>query len=242
MYRDTKIIVERIESWLKEQIVTAGAKGGVVGISGGVDSAVVAVLLKRVFGDNMLSVIMPCESLHSDVEHAELLARTFNLPCITVDLEPAFKGLLSALPSNMNIIPVARANIKPRLRMTTLYLFGQQHGYLVCGTGNKVEITVGYFTKYGDGGADLLPLGDLLKGEVRNVAKFLGVPEEIVNKTPSAGLWEGQTDEGEMGVTYDALDRYLALGEGDERVAKFVEEARRRTGHKRLPPPICQIG
>jgi NAD+ synthase len=117
----------------------------------------------------------------------------------------------------------------------------QTRNLLVCGTGNRVELTVGYFTKYGDSGVDLLPLGDLLKGEVRQLARLLEIPAPIIEKPPSAGLWQGQTDEGEMGVTYDELDRFLALGEGTDKVRSFVEKARTRSEHKRRTPPICRI-
>ena len=112
---------------------------------------------------------------------------------------------------------------------------------LVCGTGNRVELTVGYFTKHGDSGVDLLPLGDLLKGEVRELARLLEVPAPIIEKPPSAGLWEGQTDEGEMGFSYEELDRYMAKGEGPETVRGFVEKARLRSEHKRNTAPVCRI-
>ena len=243
LYRNPTILLNSIESWLKEKLRAAGNKGGIVGLSGGIDSAVVAAILKRVCGTRMMTVIMPCHSQPEDRLHAELVARRFELPLLVVDLTAAYDTLLGALSAHQGAGgQLASANLKPRLRMSTLYYIAQERNLLVCGTGNRVELTVGYFTKYGDSGVDLLPLGDLLKGEVRQLASLLDIPAPVIDKPPSAGLWQGQTDESEMGVTYDELDRYLALGEGPEKVREFVERSRTRSEHKRNAPPLCRIG
>lgn len=242
IYRKPELLLSAIETWLQDKLRSAGGKGGIVGLSGGIDSAVVAAILKRTCGDRMLAVIMPCHSQPEDRLHAELLAGHYGLPLEVVDLTSTYDSLVAALPSKgSSSTGIARANIKPRLRMTTLYFLAQERNMLVCGTGNRVELTVGYFTKHGDSGVDLLPLGDLLKGEVRELARLLGVPPAIIEKPPSAGLWEGQTDEGEMGFSYDELDRYLAGGECSEKARSFVEKARLRSEHKRNTAPVCMI-
>jgi NAD+ synthase len=140
--------------------------------------------------------------------------------------------------------PLAAANIKPRLRMITLYYLAQSHNYLVLGSGNRTEIEVGYYTKYGDGGVDLLPLGGLYKTQVWELARELGVPQEVIDRPPTAGLWPGQTDEGEMGITYRELDRVLrAIAAGDTEgidpdTLKKVQGMIERSAHKRAMPPI----
>ncbi len=236
-------LANRISAWMAAQVRQAGAQGLVVGLSGGVDSAVVAVLGQRAVGDDLLGVLMPCHSLPEDGELAGLLARTFGLPTLTVDLTPAYDSLLASLPPGSAL---AQANLKPRLRMTTLYYLANERNYLVAGTGNRSELMMGYFTKYGDSGVDMLPLGGLLKTQVWELARALGVPEAIVNRAPSAGLWPGQTDEGEMGITYAVLDRtLLALergdtGEIDPATLVKVQDKIARSAHKRALPPIFQ--
>jgi NAD+ synthase len=244
LYRDPAGIVRQVEDWLKDQLRLAGAKGAVVGLSGGVDSAVLAVLLRRACGRGMIGLIMPCHSNPDDEAHAQLLAEAFDIPVGRVDLGPVFDLLQASLPKEdqQSATALSLGNLKARLRMATLYAIAQPRGFLVCGTSNRVEWTVGYFTKYGDSGSDLLPLVDLLKGEVLSVARFLGVPECITNKPPSAGLWPGQTDEGEMGVSYEALDRYLALGTADADVLDFIKKAEARSEHKKSFPPRCLLG
>ncbi len=216
----------------------AGAKGAVVGMSGGVDSSVAAILCKRAVADEVLGVIMPCNSDPTDEEHAHLVAELLDIRTETVDLGSVFDLLLSVLPVDGQL---AVANVKPRLRMLTLYFFSNLLDYLVVGTGNKSELMTGYFTKYGDGAADILPLGGLLKTQVRQLAQELGVPSEIVAKPPSAGLWTGQTDEGELGISYAELDpvlRALESGETsdfDEEVLAKVRGMLARSHHKRVP-------
>ncbi|MCD6363917.1 MAG: NAD+ synthase [Synergistetes bacterium] len=231
-------LVDRIVAWIRGRIEEAGMMGGVVGISGGVDSAVVAVLLKKAMGDRMLGVLMPCHSNPSDTEDALTLVKTFDIPYRLVDLSPVYDVFLRVLDEEDRGGDVSLANIKPRLRMITLYYFANKLNYLVVGTGNKSELEVGYFTKYGDGGVDILPIGGLLKTQVREIARFLGIPERIITKPPSAGLWEGQTDEGEMGLTYEALDTYLLEGKGDSNIIKKIERMREKSKHKRELPQI----
>ncbi len=240
MKRGPAIIAETIENWLREKITGAGARGGIVGLSGGIDSALVAVLLKRVFGDDMLTVYLPVHSMNRDREDALLMVDTFGLPFREVDLSPVFDSLLGSLEAK-KVSAIAAANIKPRLRMTALYALAQSENLLVCGTGNRAEIHLGYYTKYGDGAADLLPLGDLLKTEVRSVSRFLGIPESLIQKAPSAGLWTGQTDEKEMGMSYESIDRYLAEGKGDDIITERIERMHALTDHKRALPPVCHI-
>lgn len=243
IYRDPVYLKERIVAWIRDRVKEAGARGAVFGLSGGLDSSVLALLAKEALGyNNILGVIMPCESQPEDADLALMLAKSCFVPVQQVDLTPAYRALLDAMPlerDSMNAL--AMANIKPRLRMTTLYFFARNCHFLVCGASNRDELELGYFTKHGDSGVDLLPMGDLLKGEVRLLAGHLGVPAPIISRPPSAGLWPGQTDEGELGATYDEIDRYLVTGEGDERVREIVERARRKSEHKRKMPPICKI-
>lgn len=240
--RSPQKIVATIEKWLAERVQEAGAYGGIVGLSGGIDSAVVAVLLKKVFYNQMLAVIMPCHSIPKDREDAEELIDIFKLPSAVVDLTPTYDRLVRALRQvEENIEPLALSNIKPRLRMTTLYALAQSKGYLVCGASNKAELTIGYFTKHGDSGTDLLPLGDLLKEEVRHTAAYIGIPEKIIQKPPSAGLWKGQTDEKEMGLNYIDIDQYIATGKVGSDIQLQIEKRIRRSQHKRNMPPICLI-
>jgi NAD+ synthase len=236
---------EQISGWIAERVREAKAEGIVLGLSGGVDSALTAALAKKALGDKVLGLLMPCHSDPTDLEHARLVADTFGIETEYVDLGPVFDSLMASLPKGSDL---AVANLKPRLRMATLYFFANSRNYLVAGTGNKSELTVGYFTKYGDGGADILPLGDLLKSQVRELARELGVPDAIIAKPPSAGLWAGQTDEGEMGITYDELDRtILAIEVGDtsecdEATLERVRAMMAASEHKRVPIPICKIG
>src|SRR5438874_3751660 len=202
--------VERLAAWMRERVSEAGAQGLVVGLSGGIDSAVVARLSQLAAPGAVVGVLMPCHSESQDERDAAVVATHFSLPTLRVDLAPAYDALAAAMKDGLRTLPstihkehphddprsrVPIANIKPRLRMTTLYFVANTLNYLVAGTGNKSELSIGYFTKYGDGGVDLLPIGDLLKSEVRDAARDLGVPDPVIDKTPSAGLWLGQTDE-----------------------------------------------
>ena len=234
----------RIVNWLRSYATEAGAGGYVVGLSGGIDSACTAVLCRRAVGSNVLGVLMPCHSSPSDAELARQFADTFGIDTVTVALEPALGALLGVLPVTSEL---ARANIRPRLRMTTLYALAQTHGYLVAGTGNRSEIAVGYFTKYGDGGVDVEPLGELYKTQVRLLAAELDIPQAIIDRPPTAGLWEGQTDEKEMGITYEALDIALAAIESGETMhldpaqLAQVQQMIGRSAHKRSMPPVCPL-
>jgi len=232
---------QKLVHWIKEQVSGANCRGVVFGLSGGLDSAVVAVLCKRAFPDTILAVLMPCHSDPVDMDDAGLIARQFSIPTVTVTLDSIYDSLLEAIaggdydPATRR---VAEANLKPRLRMSTLYYFANRLRYLVVGTGNRSEIAVGYSTKYGDAGADILPLGNLLKSRVRELASYLSIPNGIIEKTPSAGLWAGQTDEGEMGLSYEELDRYLASGEATDEIRRKVDAMARASAHKRAAPPV----
>lgn len=229
-------LASRISEWIRERVLEAGARGVVLGMSGGLDSSVAAVLCKRAFPDTTLGLIMPCFSLEEDLEHAKLVASKFGIETRVLDLSGIFTSFVQLLEHSGDIggetRALAVANLKPRLRMICLYYFANMLKYLVVGTGNKSELSIGYFTKYGDGGVDILPLGDLLKTEERSLAVELGIPETIIAKVPSAGLWEGQTDEGEIGMSYEVLDGILsALERGNESSSRFEPELVERVKH-----------
>jgi len=237
-------LAEKLVLWIRDKVLAAGCKGVVLGLSGGVDSSVAAVLCHRAFPKNTLAVIMPCYSNKEDIKHAGAVADKFSIPVRTAVLDAAFDTLLKVLPNDKaksDVSRVAKANIKARLRMLTLYYFANQLKYMVVGAGNRDELSVGYFTKYGDGGVDIQPLGNLTKGQVKELARFLGIPQPIINKPPSAGLWEGQTDEGELGLSYDELDRYLVTGEAAAEVKKRIESMIAASEHKRQPPPVANF-
>ena len=240
-------LADRIAVWLRGYCEAAGANGFVLGLSGGVDSATAAGLAVRAVGaEQVLAALMPCHSIPKDARLGQLVADTFGIDTLTVDLSAAYDALTATLPHSDNRL--AAANVKPRLRMVTLYYLAQSHNYLVLGSGNRTEIEVGYYTKYGDGGVDLLPLGDLNKAQVWELARELGVPQEVIERPPSAGLWPGQTDEGEMGITYRELDRVLAAIAADETAGiepATLEKVRgmmTASEHKRVMPPIFRVG
>jgi NAD+ synthase len=235
-------LAAHLTAWIAVEVAAAGGAGVVYGLSGGIDSAVVAALAERAFPHHSLGVVMPCHSDPQDAEDAHVVAHHFDVPTTTVDLGPVYDVLvetLSASSTDLSESRLATANLKPRLRMTTLYAFANQLDYRVLGTGNRSEISVGYFTKYGDGGADFLPLGGLVKSEVRNLARHLQVPERVIEKPPSAGLWLDQTDEGEMGLTYEELDAYLLTNEASPAVKAKVDAMHAASEHKRALPRIA---
>ncbi|MEW6244140.1 MAG: NAD(+) synthase [Bacillota bacterium] len=233
-----KEIADRLVKWIAEHVEGAGARGTVVGVSGGVDSAAVLALCARATPGRVTGVIMPCHSAAQDLEDAELVIRTVGVESLIVDLTPVFDRFVETLGESAMLGDLAQANIRPRLRMITLYHVAARRKSLVVGTGNRAEMHVGYFTKHGDGGVDLLPLGGLVKEEVRRLASYLGIPDRIVNRVPSAGLWPGQTDEGEMGLTYKEIDEYLLTGDAKPRVQQMIDSMHRLSEHKRRMPPV----
>jgi NAD+ synthase len=183
---------------------------------------------------------MPIHSIPIDAQYAEESAQAFGIEYRTLDLAPVYDAFVALLPPGSDM---ANANLKPRLRMITLYHHANTLNRMVIGTGNRSELMVGYFTKYGDAGVDLLPLAGVFKHQVRDIAREIGVPQSIVDRAPSAGLWEGQTDESEMGVTYADLDRILAAiasgstPDGDPTTIERVQRMHRASEHKRNLPP-----
>ncbi len=236
---DYQIVEKNIVNWLKRKVKEAGADGAVVGLSGGIDSAVTAVLLKKAFGDNVLGVVMPCHSSRQDREDAHHVTSKFSIEYIETDLSDVFDQFYAKLKkSGIKDDELAAANIKPRLRMTALYYYASSLNYLVVGTDNRSELKIGYFTKYGDGGIDLAPLGMLVKTEVRELAEHLGIPKNIIEKKPSAGLWQGQTDEGEMGFSYEQLDNYILNGQVEDEIKEKIEKLAKKNSHKLKPVPV----
>jgi NAD+ synthase len=234
-------LAQKLTLWIRETVLSAGGRGVVLGMSGGIDSSVAAVLSKHAFPEVTLGVIMPCHSSKIDREHAELVAAKFNILVKVVVLDEVFDGLIRALPGDgydAATRRLAENNIKPRLRMVTLYYFANRLNYLVLGSSNRSELSVGYFTKHGDAGADLMPLGNLVKSQVRDLARYLDIPKEIIDKPPSAGLWEGQTDEAELGLTYSELDRYLTTGEAEKKIKEKIDFMMSKSRHKCYPAPI----
>ena len=257
---DFAALADAISGWLRFHMAQAGASRLVLGLSGGIDSAVVCALCTMAAGSSrVIPAILPIQSGPGDRRDAESVARTFEVTPRLIDLAPAFDALLAAMPEDgasgfedadvdgttrEHRRQLALANVKPRLRMTALYYLANRYNGLVVGTGNKTELSIGYFTKYGDGGVDLLPLGDLDKTAVRALARTLGVPEPVIAKPPSAGLWEGQTDEAELGISYAELDEALALLSEGNNAAIEPENGRRlatliaASEHKRHPAPV----
>ncbi len=231
-----KKYLEYLVTWIQDEVKKANCKGVVIGLSGGVDSSVVAALAKKAFPKNSLGVYLPCGDMGQDLIDAQDVADKIKLTTQTVDITESFKQLLKATNVKTKL---AAANIKPRLRMSSLYAIAQERGYLVLGTDNAAEWILGYFTKYGDGGVDLLPIRHLLKSEVKEAAKILDLPKNVWTKKPTAALWEGQTDEEELGFSYNEVDKYIQGKKIPQDIKQQIEKQIKITEHKRsdLPTP-----
>lgn len=235
---NVNIEIDNIKTWIKDKFNSSGANGAVLGMSGGIDCCVVARLIQEA-GIPVLLVKMPygkSMDFAKDKDDANLLIEKFNFKSITIDITEEVDRISKGIKeTGFDISDMANANIMPRVRMTNLYSIGQTIGYLVAGTGNLSERTMGYFTKWGDGACDFNPLANFTKTEVRVLAKALDIPDRIITKPPSANLWENQTDEDEMGITYYALDRYILTGEGEYNIRNKVESTKKKVAHKNNP-------
>lgn len=255
----TEKITEKIASWMKDYAQKANAKGYVIGVSGGVDSGVVSTLCAMT-GLKVLVIEMPIrqkqDQANRALEHIEFLKKKFpNVEGKSVDLNKSFEALYETFDVNEEEFPaekLAFANTRARLRMLTLYYYGQINGLLVCGTGNKVEdFGIGFYTKYGDGGVDVSPIADLYKTEVYALAISLDLPESIKNAIPTDGLWDTErTDEQQIGATYPELEKiqkeWGTKSENDYtgrdlEVFKIFERMNRAAQHKIQPIPVCDI-
>ena len=235
--RDYQSEFDKRVAYIRAKLQEAHAGGIVFGNSGGKDSALVGILCKAAC-DNTLGVIMPCASRRNygqDAEDGNALAASFGIETRTVDLTAVREAELKALEGVVVFNDMALTNIAPRLRMTTLYTIAQAENRLVAGTGNRSEIYMGYFTKWGDGASDFNPIADLCASEIFAFLRFLNAPASIVEKAPSAGLYEGQTDEREMGVSYAAIDSFLQGGTVSEHDRAVIDRYHSRSEHKRRP-------
>jgi NAD+ synthase len=226
--------LDYLVEFIQQTVKNAHGQGVIVGVSGGVDSAVVANLAKKAFPNQHLVVYLPLNSSQLDTDCVQELVTTNGLNHLTLDLTPTFDQLKTSLTNiDEQISPLALANTKARLRMTSLYALAQTHQYLVLGTDNHDEWYLGYFTKYGDGGVDMVPLVHLLKQDVFQAAKILEVPEVIINRAPTAGLWVDQTDEKEIGFSYAEIDAYFLGQNQNEQLKTRLEQLHQTSEHKR---------
>lgn len=250
----------KCENAIEESIVRvvemSKLNGAIVALSGGIDSSLVAILASRVVDVYGLILPDPSSSDPRDAQDAQDLARSLGIDYELIEIGNIIETVYAARPKlGPKECRLAYANVKPRIRMVMNYFASNLDGRVVLGTGNKTELLLGYFTKYGDGGVDMLPIGDLYKTRVRQMAGHVGVPEHIIKKPSSAGLWKGQTDEAEMGIDYETMDKVLygvfdlglsygeiqeETGVGDATFARIVERVRDNE-HKRNMPPIVDI-
>ncbi|MBX0359193.1 NAD(+) synthase [Halobacillus sp. Nhm2S1] len=236
--------IEYLTDWLRTKTEEAGADGLLVGISGGIDSAVVSYLIKRAFPEKSLGVILPINKGVEDQTDALAVVEGAELDYIGIELTDAYQTTYDTVKNqlkekgdwNEDKSQLGGANLQARLRMSTLYAVGNNYNYLVVGTDNAAEDYTGYFTKYGDGGVDLVPLINLRKEEVKEMAKTLNVPDSILHKKPSAELWEGQTDEEELGMSYDTIDAFLRGEKIDSEDEENLKQRHKKTEHKRQVP------
>ena len=207
---DKKEVSTIVKDFIKTYVKNSKAKGIVLGLSGGVDSIVTALLCQEAIGKkNVFCLFLPEETTPDiDKKHVDLIVKKFGLSYEKIDISEIVESFSKS--SSIKPDKFALANIKARSRMILLFEYANMKNYLVCGTSNKSELLVGYYTKYGDGGADIMPLGDIYKTQVWEMAKYLKIPKEVISKPPSGGLWKDQTDEGELKITYDNLDKILS--------------------------------
>ncbi|RKE91964.1 NAD(+) synthase [Ichthyenterobacterium magnum] len=255
----TDKIVDHIVNWLKDYATNARVNGFVIGISGGIDSAVTSTLCAKT-GLDLLCIEMPIHQAESHVSRAQehisqLKERFANVKDIRVDLTPVFEEFKTevSLEGKQSTVDMALANTRARLRMTTLYYHAGLLGFLVAGTGNKVEdFGVGFYTKYGDGGVDLSPIADLMKSEVYTIGKYLDVPESIMNAAPSDGLFgDARSDEDQIGASYPELEWAMQMKDEGKTIDDFSGRQRdvfqiftrynSSNKHKMIPIPICEI-
>lgn len=236
--RDYKEETQKRVEFIKTVLKNANAKGIIYGNSGGKDCTLVGILCKMAT-DNVLGVMMPCQSKRNyteDVEDGLNAAKQYNIETVTVDLTEAKLTLKKAIEKVYKVNGLSDANMNPRLRMITLYSLAQEKNYLVAGTGNRSERHMGYFTKWGDGACDFNPISDLTVKEVYEFLRYLKAPQNIIDKAPSAALYEGQTDEDEMGISYEKIDNYILNGVGEKEDTELIDRAYKRSAHKRTMP------
>ena len=229
----------RVE-WIRAMLRESGAEGIVYGNSGGKDSALVGILCKAAC-DNTVGLIMPCSSkrnYHLDMEDGLAVAAQHRIETRVADLTAVREQELSVLGGATEVSALAAANLAPRLRMMTLYAVAASENRLVAGTGNRSEAYMGYFTKWGDGAQDFNPIGDLTVTEIFAFLTYLKAPQQIIDKAPSAGLFDGQTDEKEMGITYRAIDDWILHGKGTEHDLEVMRRFHDKSEHKRRPIPV----
>jgi NAD+ synthase len=245
-----------IEEFIREQMEKAGREKAVIALSGGVDSSLVATLAVRALGpERVIAHTLPDGEVTSeeDVQDAEELAKSLGILCRRISIHAPLETFRETFTEvGLHGDPIAWANVKPRLRMIVNYFVANFENGLVLGTGNKSEWLIGYFTKGGDGLADILPIGHLYKTQVRQLARFVGVPERIIDKPPSAGLWKGQTDEGEIGLSYEEIDKILyclhdrrmsvnqtvKVLKTRKKYVQMIMDMMKASEHKRKLPPI----
>ncbi len=251
---DTRGATKAITNFIKDYVKNAGKESVVIGLSGGLDSAVVAILSSMALGKEKIhSLFLPeMATPLENFDHNRLLIKKFGMNYETRDITPIIYSMREICLEKPD--KVALGNIKARMRMVMLFEYANTKNSLVCGTSNKTELLIGYFTKYGDGGSDLMPMGDLYKTQVNQLARYLKIPDVIIEKPPSAGLWKGQTDEGELRIKYEKLDKILYGLEHEMPIEKIAREVMvnikdvnrirkmmRNTEHKRRLPPIPKL-
>lgn len=241
--RDYKAELEKRVEYIQNLLRDSHTSGIVFGNSGGKDSALVGILCKKAC-ENTVGIIMPCHSKRNfgmDKDDGEALANKFGIESRMIDLTEVRAKEIEVLEGITTLNEIALTNLAPRLRMISLYAVAAAENRLVAGTGNRSERYMGYFTKWGDGACDFNPIADLTVGEIYEFLRFLDAPEEIITKAPSAGLFEGQTDEAEMGVTYKAIDEYLLTGKATEADLAIMKRYHGRSEHKRKPVSMYEV-
>jgi len=247
-------IKDKIVAFISSHVPGSGA---VIGLSGGIDSALTAYLTVHALGkENVLGLLLPEKGMTSkaDIDDAIEVANILGIEYKIIEISSVLASFSSVIPVFDNMAKTANGNLKARIRMCILYYHANLMGRMVIGTGNKTELLLGYFTKFGDGGVDIEPIGDLYKTQVRGLSGYIGIPGRIIEKTPTAGLWPGQTDESDLGVSYEVADQVLTLLVDEKRdiseikqkyPPEIVDKLAARissSGHKRMTPCTVEIG